>query len=74
LEEAVGSYVEEEGRTLAHAVAEHMLMCFRCRDPDISLEHVMQGPVEGPTKATRVGVEDVAHAVAEWFKREPEDA
>jgi hypothetical protein len=29
LEEAVDSRLEEEDRTLAHAVADHVLMCFR---------------------------------------------
>jgi hypothetical protein len=28
LEEAVGSHLEEEGRALAQAVADHVLMCF----------------------------------------------
>jgi hypothetical protein len=36
LEEAVGRHLEEEGRTLAQAVADHVLMCFRSRDPSIS--------------------------------------
>jgi hypothetical protein len=37
LEEAAGSRLEEEGRALAQAVAEHVLMCFRSHDPSISL-------------------------------------
>jgi hypothetical protein len=35
---------------------------------------VVQGPVKELAEAARAGVEDVAHAVAEWFEREPEDA
>jgi hypothetical protein len=74
LEEAVGNRLEEEGRALAQVVADHVLMCFRSRDPSITLEHAMQGPVEGSMEATRDGVEEAAHAVAEWFEREPKDA
>jgi hypothetical protein len=51
-----------------------VLMCFRSRDPSISLEPAVQGPVEGSAEATRDGVEDAAHAVAEQFEHEPEDA
>jgi hypothetical protein len=74
LEEAIDSRLEEEGRALAQAVADHVRMCFRSHDPSISLEPVVQGPIEGSTEAARDGVEDAAHAVAEWFEREPEDA
>jgi hypothetical protein len=74
LEEVVDSYLEEEGRALAQAVADHVLMCFWSRDPSISLEPAVQGPVEGSAKAARDGVEDAACAVAERFEREPEDA
>jgi hypothetical protein len=55
-------------------VADHVLMCFQSRDPSISLEPTVQGPIEGSTEATRDGVEDATHAVAERFEREPEDA
>jgi hypothetical protein len=74
LEEAVGSFLEEEGRALAHVMADHMLMCFRTHGLSISLEPVVQGPIEGSAEAARDNVEDVARAVAEWFEREPEDA
>jgi hypothetical protein len=74
LEENVGSHLEEEGRALAQAVGDHVLMCFRSRDPSISLEPVVQGPVEGSAEAARDGVEDVARVVTERFEREPEDA
>jgi hypothetical protein len=55
-------------------MADHVLMCFQSHDPSISLEPVVQGPVEGSTEATKDGVEEAAHAVAERFEREPEDA
>jgi DNA repair exonuclease SbcCD ATPase subunit len=74
LEDAVGSRIKEEGRALAQAVAEHVLMCSRSRDPAISLEPVVQGPAEEPAEATAAGVEDTARAVADRFKREPEDS
>jgi hypothetical protein len=74
LEEAVDSHLEEEGRALAQAVADHVLMCFRSHDPSISLDPVVQGPVEGSTEAARDGVEEAARAVAERFEHEPEDA
>jgi hypothetical protein len=72
--EAVGSRVEEEDRALAQVVADHVLMCFRSRDPSISLKPVVQGLVEGSVEAARDGVEEAAHTVAERFEREPEDA
>jgi hypothetical protein len=74
MENAVGSRIEEEGRALAQAVAEHVLICFRSRDPAISLEHVVQGSAEEPAEATAAGVEDAARAVADRFKREPENS
>jgi hypothetical protein len=74
LKEAVSNHLEEERRTLAQAVADHVLMCFQSRDPSISLEPVVQGPVEGSAEAARDSVEDAARAVAERFEREPEDA
>jgi hypothetical protein len=74
LEDAVGSCIEEEGRALAQAVVEHVLMCFRSRDPNISLEPVVQGPAEEPAQAAAAGVEDAACAVADRIKHEPEDS
>jgi uncharacterized protein (DUF3084 family) len=74
LEEAVGSHLEEEGHALAQVVVGHVLMCFRSRDPSISLEPAVQGPIEVSTEAARDGVEDASHAVAEWFECDPEDA
>jgi hypothetical protein len=73
LEGAVGSRLEE-GHALARAGADHVLVCFWSRDPSISLEPAVQGPVEGFTEAARDSVEDAAHVIAERFEREPEDA
>jgi hypothetical protein len=47
LEEAIGSRLLEEGRTLAQAVVDHVLMCFQSRDPSISLELAVQGMSKG---------------------------
>jgi hypothetical protein len=74
LADAVGSRIEEEGRALAQAVGEHVLLCFCSRDPNISLEPVVQGPAEEPAGATAAGVEDAACVIADRFKREPEDS
>jgi hypothetical protein len=73
LEEAIGSRLLEEGRALAQAVVDHVLMCFQSHDPSISLELAVQGHVEGSAEAARDGIEDAARAVAERFEREPED-
>jgi hypothetical protein len=74
LEVAVDNRLEEEGHALAQVVADHVLMCFRSSDPSISLEPAVQGPVEGFAEATRDGVEDAAHTIAEQFEHEPDDA
>jgi hypothetical protein len=50
-----------------------MLMCFRSRDPNISLEPAVQGPIEGFAEAARYGIEDAACIVAEQFQHELED-
>jgi hypothetical protein len=74
LEDAVGSRIKEEGRALAQAVAEHVLLCFCSLDPNISLEPVVQGPAEEPAGAAATGIEDAARTVANRFKRKPEDS
>jgi hypothetical protein len=51
-----------------------VLMCFQSCDPNIPLEPVEQGLVEGSTGAARDGVEDVACIIAERFERETKDA
>jgi hypothetical protein len=45
LEEVVGEQLESEGHALAEIVAEHMLTCFWSRDPQVSLELVVKGPI-----------------------------
>jgi hypothetical protein len=42
LEEVIGRQPEAEGRVLAQAVPEHMLVCFRSQDPQVSLEPVVK--------------------------------
>jgi hypothetical protein len=74
LEEAVGSCLEEEGRALAQAVANHVLMCFQSCDPSISLEPAVQGPIKGFAEVARDSIEEAARAIAERFERECEDA
>jgi hypothetical protein len=41
LEEVIDDQLEAEGRTLAKAMAEYVLTCFRNWDPQISLEPVV---------------------------------
>jgi hypothetical protein len=74
LEEVVGGRLEEEGRALAKAVAEHILMCFRSRDPQVSLEPVVQGPTEETEDAAWADVHDTTRLVAARFERQPKDA
>jgi hypothetical protein len=49
-------------------------MCLRSRDLAISLEPVVQGPAEEPVGTAAADVEDVARAIADRFKRAPEDS
>jgi hypothetical protein len=74
LEDVVASRLEAEGRILAEAVAEHMLLCFHSQEPQVSLEPVVQGPAEQVSEATQVDVQETAKVVAERFDRQPEDA
>jgi hypothetical protein len=46
LEDIIGGRLEVKGCILAEVVAEHMLMCFRSWDPEVSLELVVQGPLK----------------------------
>jgi hypothetical protein len=55
-------------------VAEHVLMCFQSRDPQVSQEPVVEGPVEETKNAARAGVQDTARLVATQFKCPPKDA
>jgi hypothetical protein len=74
LEEVGGGELEVEGRTLAKAVAEYVLTCFWSRDPQISLELVVQGPIMEMTDATHAGVKDTVKLIAERVERQPEGA
>jgi hypothetical protein len=74
LEDVVANRLEAEGRILAEAVAEHMLLCLLIQDPQVSLELVVQGPAEQIPEATQVGVREVAKVIAEQFERQSEDA
>jgi hypothetical protein len=69
----VGDRLEEDGRVLAEAVTEHMLMCFRSWDPQVFLEPVVQGPVEEAEDVARADIHDTARLVAARFERHPED-
>jgi hypothetical protein len=74
LEDVVANRLEAEGRILAEAVAEHMLLCLLIQDPQVSLELVVQGPAEQIPEATQVGVREVAKVIAEQFECQSEDA
>jgi hypothetical protein len=53
LEEVVTKQLEAEGHVLMDKAAEHMLTCFRSRDPNISLELVVHGPDVEAEEAAR---------------------
>jgi hypothetical protein len=72
LEEVVGGRLEE-GRALVEAIAEHVLLCFRSRDPQVSLELVAQGPDVETEEAAWVGVQDAVKLVAARFECQAED-
>jgi hypothetical protein len=74
MEDVLSSRLEVEGCILVEAVAEHVLMCFRSQDPQVSLESVVQGPTEEVLEAVQVGVWETVKLVAERFERQPEDA
>jgi hypothetical protein len=46
LDDVIANRLEAEGHILAKAVAEHLLLCLRSQDPQVSLEPVVQGPAE----------------------------
>jgi methylmalonyl-CoA mutase cobalamin-binding subunit len=48
---------------------EHVLLCFRSHDPQVSLEPVVQGPAEVVQEAAQVDVREIVKLVVEWFKR-----
>jgi hypothetical protein len=67
---AVQELAAREGRGLAHAVAEHVLACYRSRDPNFPLEPAREGVVEAEEEAARAAVSSTASAVAAGFRRE----
>jgi hypothetical protein len=56
LEEVVYNQLEVEGHVLAEQVAEHVLPCFWSRDPAVSQETMMLGPIAGTAEAASRGV------------------
>jgi hypothetical protein len=56
LEDVIASRLEAEGCILAEAVAEHVLLCLRSQDPQVSLELVVQGHAEQILEAAQVDV------------------
>ena len=62
--------VTQEGRALAQGVADHVLTCYRSRDPAFPLEPARQGVVETEEVAAWAAVREVATEVAEFFVRE----
>jgi hypothetical protein len=73
LEGVGGGQLEAEGCALVKVAVEYVLTCFQSQDPQISLEPVVQGPVTEVEEAARVGIEDTAVLIAEWFEQELED-
>ena len=55
---------------MAHAVAEHVLACYRSRDPNFPLEPAREGVVEAEGEAAREAVWSTAAEVAAGFRRE----
>jgi hypothetical protein len=56
LEDVIVSRLEAEGRFLAKAVVEHVLLCFHSHDPQVSLEPVVQGSTEVVQEVAQVDV------------------
>jgi hypothetical protein len=52
LEDVGANRLKAEGRILAEAVVEHVLLCLRNLDPQVSLELMVQGPAEQIPEAT----------------------
>jgi hypothetical protein len=73
LEGVIPSRLEAEGYILVEAVVEHVLLCFRSHDPQVSLEPVVQGPIEGVQEAAQVDVQETAKLVVERFECLPKD-
>jgi hypothetical protein len=71
LDPVIGARLEHEGRELCRAVAEHILVCFRSHFPDLSLDPVVMGPVEGTEDTARESVADVVEIISARFERDP---
>jgi hypothetical protein len=52
VEEVVGNQLEAEGHILVEKVAEHVLTCLWSRDPIISMDLVVLGPIAGTYEAS----------------------
>jgi hypothetical protein len=74
LEEVAADQVEAEGHVLVERVAEHVLTCFQSRDPIISLDPVVLGPVAGAEEATSSCMQNSTKIMVVWFQRLLEDA
>jgi hypothetical protein len=46
LEDVVANWLEAEGHILAEVVTEHVLLCLRNQDPQVSIEPMVQGLAE----------------------------
>jgi hypothetical protein len=61
--------LQAKGTQLAHAVAEHVLVCYRSRDAAFPLDVVTSGPVEETVEAAGAdaSLQEAAKAVASRF-------
>jgi hypothetical protein len=55
-------------------MVKHVLICFRSRDSQVSLEPVVQGLAEEPDDVAYASVKDAARVIAERFEHQPKDA
>ena len=69
---AVQELAAREGRGLDHAVAEHVLACYRSRDSNFPLELAREGVVEAEGEAVWEVVQSTVAEVAASFMREPQ--
>jgi hypothetical protein len=74
LEEVISGRLEEEGHALAEAVAEHVLLCFYSRHPQVSLEPVALGPNAKTEEVVQDGIQNTAKLMATRFEHQAEDA
>jgi hypothetical protein len=74
LEEVCGSQLEGEDHALVKLVTEYVLTCFWSRDPQISLESVVQGPIIETEEAACAGIEGTMKLLAELFEHQSTDA